>query len=176
MYAAGFITTVAWLVLIAGITLIASLLRGMTEASGWYARLIVVAGSLAAAVTLAGAFVTDGAAYYGATHSYAPDAVAVASVASKFADQISFIATGMLVLAVAGAGLTSRLLPRWASIVSAVVGVIAVVSGASASILNTGTLLWFAWLILIGVVLMRGPAKRAATAPPSSHLLTADLS
>ncbi|HEY7175348.1 MAG TPA: hypothetical protein VH442_10560, partial [Micromonosporaceae bacterium] len=140
MYAGGFITTVAWLVLIAAITLISTLLRGTTETSGWYARLIVVAGSLAAAVALAGAFVTDGAAYYGATHGYARDAVAVASVASKFADQISFMATGMLVLAVAGAGLTSGLLPRWASIVSAIVGAIAVVSAASASMLNTGTL------------------------------------
>jgi len=41
MYAGGYIVTVAWLVLVAGVTLAARLVRGTGEVSGWFASLSV---------------------------------------------------------------------------------------------------------------------------------------
>ena len=69
-------------------------------------------------------------------------------------------------MAVGAAGLASRALPRWAAWTGVAVGVIGVASASSAALLNTGNLLWLAWLILLGVVLLRGPARRAAQAAP----------
>src|ERR1022692_3098776 len=76
MYAGGYIVTVAWLVLVAGVTLAARLVRGTGEVSGWFASLSVAVGALATAVTLSGAYAAAGAAFYGARHGYAADVVA----------------------------------------------------------------------------------------------------
>jgi hypothetical protein len=176
MYAGGFIVTLAWLVLLSAVTLIARLLRGPGEASGWLSRLITAAGSTATSVTLAGAYAGAGAAYYAASHGAAPQIVAGLAYVSKFSDQLAMAAAGLCAVAVGGAGLASRALPRWAAWAGVAVGVIGLVSASSAALLNTGNLLWLAWLIMLGVVLLRGPARRAAQAAPGDPILAAHLS
>ena len=176
MYTGGFIVTLAWLVLLSAVTLIARLLRGTSEASGWLSRLITAAGSTATSVTLAGAYAGAGAAYYAASHGSAPQLVAGLAYVSKFSDQLAMAAAGLCAVAVGAAGLASRALPRWAAWIGVAVGVIGIASASSAALLNTGNLLWLAWLIMIGVVLLRGPARRAAPAAPGEPILAGHLS
>lgn len=176
MYAGGFMVTLAWLVLLSAVTLIARLLRGTTEASGWFSRLITAAGSTATSITLAGAYAGAGAAYFAATHGYAPQVVAGLTYVSKFSDQLAMAAAGLCALAVGAAGLTSRALPRWAAWIGVIIGVVGIASASSATLLNTGNLLWLVWLILTGVVLMRGPARSAVSSTPADPILAGNLS
>lgn len=169
MYLGGYIATIAWLVLIAAVTLLARLLRGTGETSGWLAGLIQAAGVTSAAVTLGGAFAATGGAYYAARHGYAPDTVAGIHYVGKFADFVNMAALGVCALAVGGAGLAGRALPRWAAWLSVAVGVLGVAAGSGGALLGLATLVWLAWFVLLAVVLMRGPARvpRAAPAGPA---------
>ncbi len=168
MYLGGYVAALAWLVLIAAVTLVARLVRGTGETSGWLAGLAQAAGVTAAAVTLAGAFAGAGGAYYAARHGYSPDVVAGMHYIAKFADFVSIATLGLCTLAVGGAALASRALPRWTAWLSVAVGVLGTASGTGGALLNFFTLVWLAWLVVLAVVLMRGPARsrRAAAAEP----------
>jgi hypothetical protein len=158
MYAGGFLAMVAWLVLLAAATLVARLVRGSGETTAWFGNLIVAGATLATAVTL-GSFAATGAAFYGAKHGYPADTVAVVNGVSKFADFIAIAALGVTALAVGGAGLAGATLPRWTGWVSIAVGIVGVASASGTALLNTGTLIVMAWLVMVGVVLLRGPAR-----------------
>jgi hypothetical protein len=167
MYVGGYLATIAWLVLIAAVTLLARLVRGSGETAGWLAGLAQAGVVTAAAVTLGGAFASTGGAYYAARHGYAADIVASVNYASKFADLISIAALGLGILAIAGAGLASRALPRWAAWLGVLVGALAVASGTSSALMNFTTLVLLAWFVVLAVVVMRGPARlRTVAAEP----------
>ncbi|HEY2315540.1 MAG TPA: hypothetical protein VGH96_18165 [Streptosporangiaceae bacterium] len=182
MYAGAVLVTAASLALLTAFTLIARLLRGQTDTSGWFSALIIAATTAAAAVTLVGSYGGAFAAYYGATHGFGADTVAGLNMISKFSDLIAMGASGLSALAVGGAGLASGRLPRWTAWISIVVGLVGIVSGTGPAQLNLGTLVWFAWVIMLGVVLLRGKARRAPAVGdgPSEDLATyrvaADLS
>ena len=88
---------------------------------------------------------------------------------SKFSDLIAAGATGVCALAIGWAGLASRRLPRWAAWISVVVGAVDIVSGTGPAQLNLGTLVGFAWMIMLGVVLLRGPARRSLATDEDSQ-------
>jgi hypothetical protein len=159
MYAGAVLVTAASLLLLTAFTLISRLLRGETEGAGWASALILTAGTAAAAVTLVGSYACAFAAYYAATHGFGADTVAGLNMISKFSDLIAAGATGVCALAIGWAGLASRRLPRWASWISVVVGAVDIVSGTGPAQLNLGTLVVFAWMIMLGVVLLRGSAR-----------------
>jgi hypothetical protein len=163
MYLGGFLTTLAMLVLLATVTLLGRLLRGTTEAAGWFASLTTTAGAAAVTVTLAGAYVGAGGAFFAATHGYSPDVVAALHMASKYADFITMIGFGVLALAVGAAALASKATAAWFGWLSLVVGVVGIGSG-NAVALDKGTLIWVAWLITLGVVSLRAPARLARVA------------
>jgi hypothetical protein len=168
MYAGAILVTMASLLLLTAFTLISRLLRGGTEGAGWASALILTAGTAAAAVTLVGSYAAAFAAYYAATHGFGADTVAGLNMISKFSDLIAAGTTGVCALAIGGAGLASRRLPRWAAWISIVAGAADIVSGTGPAQLNLGTLVGFAWMIMLGVVLLRGPARRSlATADDS---------
>lgn len=173
MYVGGFLVVLSWLALLGGVTLAAQVLR-----SRGLSVLTVVAGAAAAVVTLAGADATAGAAYYAATHGYSPDVVAGLNLVSKFSDFIAMSASGLCALGFGAAVLAGRALPRWMGWLSLIVGVVGIASGSSTAVLNIGTLLWLAWLVLASAVLLKGP-KSVVTAPAPAvepSLATADLS
>jgi hypothetical protein len=174
MYLGGYLVTVAWLVLLAAVTLVARLVRGTGEVSGWFASLSVAAGALATAVTLGGAYASAGAAFYGARHGYAADVVASVNDVSKFSDFIAIAALGACAIAVGGAALAIAALPRWAAWLSVLVGVFCLASASGTAMLNAGTLLFLAWLIVLAVVLLRGPS-RARQAARRDRVLAAGL-
>ena len=159
MYAGAVLVTAASLLLLTAFTLISRLLRGETEGAGWASALILTAGTAAAAVTLVGSYACAFAAYYAATHGFGADTVAGLNMISKFSDLIAAGATGVCALAIGWAGLASGRLPRWAAWISIVVGAVDIVSSTGPAQLNLGTLVVFAWMIMLGVVLLRGSAR-----------------
>jgi hypothetical protein len=176
MYAGGYLGILAWLTLLAALTLVARMLRGTTDTSGWFAGLVATAAVTATAVTVV-AFVTTGAAFYGATHGYAPDIVAGVSVISKYADFVAMSALGVCVVAIGGAALASRALPRWIAVASLLVGVVGIAAGAQQGLLDIGNLVWLAYLVVLSVVLLRGPVRRArVSAPVADRTLVAQPS
>jgi hypothetical protein len=168
MYAGAVLVTTASLLLLTAFTLVSRLMRGETEGAGWASALILTAGTAAAAVTLVGSYAGAFAAYYAATHGLGADTVAGLNMISKFSDLIAAAATGVCALAIGGAGLASRRLPRWAAWISIVVGAVDILSGTGPAQLNLGTLVGFVWMVMLGVVLLRGPARHSlATADDS---------
>jgi hypothetical protein len=168
MYAGAVLVTAASLLLLTAFTLVSRLMRGETEGAGWASALILTAGTAAAAVTLVGSYAGAFAAYYAATHGFGADTVAGLNMISKFSDLIAAAATGVCALAIGGAGLASRRLPRWAAWISIVVGAVDILSGTGPAQLNLGTLVGFVWMVMLGVVLLRGPARLSlATADDS---------
>jgi len=168
MYAGAVLVTTASLLLLTAFTLVSRLMRGETEGAGWASALILTAGTAAAAVTLVGSYAGAFAAYYAATHGFGADTVAGLNMISKFSDLIAAAATGVCALAIGGAGLASRRLPRWAAWISIVVGAVDILSGTGPAQLNLGTLVGFVWMVMLGVVLLRGPARHSlATADDS---------
>jgi hypothetical protein len=159
MYAGAVLVTTASLLLLTAFTLVSRLMRGETEGAGWASALILTAGTAAAAVTLVGSYAGAFAAYYAATHGFGADTVAGLNMISKFSDLIAAAATGVCALAIGGAGLASRRLPRWAAWISIVVGAVDIVSGTGPAQLNVGTLVGFVWMVMLGVVLLRGPSR-----------------
>jgi hypothetical protein len=169
MYTGAVLVTMASLLLLTAFTLISRLLRGETEGAGWASALILAAGTAAVAVTLVGSYAGAFAAYYAATHGFSADTVAGLNMISKFSDLIAVGATGVCALAIGGAGLASRRLPRWAAWISIVVGAVDIVSGTGPAQLNLGTLVGFAWMIMLGVVLLRGPARLSLATADNSE-------
>jgi hypothetical protein len=182
MYVGAVLVTAASLLLLTAFTLIARLLRGQTDTSGWFSALILAAATAAAVVTLVGSYAGAFAAYYAATHGFAADTVAGLNMISKFSDLIAMGASGLSALALGGAGLASGRLPRWAAWISIVVGLVGIVAGTGPAQLNLGTLVWFAWVIMLGVVLLRGQERRVPAVGGSvgedvtTYRVAADLS
>ena len=161
MYAGAILVTAASLLLLAAFTLIGRLLRGSTGGADWASSLVLTAGTAAAAVTLVGSYAGAFAAYYAATHGFGVGTVAGLSMISKFSDLVAAGATGLCAVAIGAAGLATRRLPSWAAWISIVVGAVDIVSGTGPAQLNMGTLVGLAWMIMLGVVMLRGPAGRA---------------
>jgi hypothetical protein len=174
MYLGIFIVTISWLVLLAALTLLAGLLRSGGNQSGadmsrGFAGLVATAATAATVVTIGGAYATAGGAIYAASHGFSPEIVASITTVSKFADLIAMSAAGLAALAVGVAGLVSRVLPAWVAWVSVAVGVVGIASGVNSSVLNTGNAVWLLWLIVLGIVLLRGRSRRlAAVSEPAA--------
>lgn len=174
MYVGGFVGSLAWLVLLAALTLLARLLRGSTDTAGWLSGLVATAGVTATAVT-AVAFVTTGAAFSAAKHGYAADLVTGLTTVSKFADFVAMSALGLVAVAIGAAGLASRALPRWLAVGSLLVGAVGIASGAHQGLLDVGNLLWLAYVVVLSVVLLRGPARRPAVSAADRPLVASAL-
>jgi hypothetical protein len=129
--------------------------RGEGETSAWLASLVRTVGVTAAVVTLGGACTATGGVYYGARHGFPAQTVAALHEVGTCADFISMAALG-------GCALASRSLPRWLaglSLAVGVVGVVGVVGGTGPAELGLATVVWLGWLVILAVVLLRGPAR-----------------
>jgi hypothetical protein len=177
MYTGGYVGILAWLVLLAAVTLIARLLRTGTDgqAGGWLAGLVATAGTTATTVT-AIAFVTTGAAFTAAKHGYAADLVAGLTTVSKFADFVAMSALGVCAVAIGAAALVGRALPRWIAVGSVLIGVVGIAAGAHQGLLDIGNLLWLAYLVVLSVVMLCGPVRRAAVTTTPDRTLVASAS
>ena len=162
------LTLAAFLILLVAATLLGRLLRGSTELSGWLASTIAAAGAVYVGITVVGELAPLAAVLYGGGHGLSADVVVALVQLHWFALYGATGVLGVFTLAVAGAVLAARALPRWVAWTGLVVGAVCLagVPGAGSGLADTATALWSLWFVGLGVSAAREPraARSAARA------------
>jgi hypothetical protein len=166
-YVGGYIEYLAVLVLLVGMLLFARLLRGETETTGWLSS--CMSGSMVAnvAVTIAAGFAVGAAALYDAHHGASLSTATAVNDIRNFAFFLSGGLVGVFAIAAGAAGRLTGLLPRWFSYAGVAVGVISILAipGARVGLMNVSTMLWFVWVVVLGVVALRAGRGTQAVSP-----------
>ncbi len=178
VYAGEFVATLGYLVLAVLLPLLARLLRGdsergaaergASETSRWLSGAVLSTGLTYVTVTLAAAFLPESAAAYDARRGTDLAAVSVVNDIHNFANFLGTAAMGAFILVTGAAILTSRALPRWLGWLSLPAGLACLAGGVpTSSLVNTVTLVWAAWFVVLAVAMVRrsgkAPAAPAAT-------------
>jgi hypothetical protein len=172
-YVGGYIEYVATLVLLVGLLLVARLLRGTSETTGWLSS--CMSGSIVTytAVTIAAGFAGGAAALYGAHHGADLTSATMVNNIRNFAFFLSGGLTGVFAISAGVAGRLTGLLPRWISYAGIAVGAFAILAipGSRIGMQNVSTMIWFVWLLLFCVVALRSGGRRtAAVSTPAARV------
>ena len=162
MYAGYYIEFIAGLVFLVAMLLLARLLRGEGETTGWLSSCITGATIVYIAVSLATGGAAGAAAIYDGHHGASLATVTTVNDIRNIGYSLSGGVAGVLVLATSGAGLATRLLPRWFGYAGYVIGVVLIAAVPAVRAGAPQTMLWFLWLVVLGVVSLR----RARVAEP----------
>lgn len=168
-FTGGYIELIATLVFLAAALLLARLLRASDELSGWLSS--CVSGAAVAYVAVLFATSAAGAAaLYDGHHGTPLATVSALSDIRNIGYSISGAIAGGLVLAASAAGQVTRVLPRWFVYAGYLVGIVCIAAVPAVKAGAPQTLLWFAWLIAVGVIALRraraaDPVARTAAAP-----------
>ena len=166
-YVGGYIEYVATLVLLVGMLLVARLLRGTTETTGWLSS--CMSGSVIAntAVSIAAGFAAGAAALYGAHHGASLSTATMVNNIRNFAFFLSGGLTGVFVISAGVAGRLTGLLPRWICYAGIAVGAFSILAipGSRIGMQNVSIMLWFVWLLAFGVVALRTGRTAPAVSP-----------
>ncbi len=166
-FAGGYLTALSYLLLLVSAALLARLMRGSSEVSGWLTSTMLVAVGVTVAVTYAG-MADVGAALYDGHHGGQIATVAALDHAHWFNVFLATMALGVFTCASGGAIIVSRTLPRWVGWSGVGVGCLclAAVAGAGAALVDTVTLVWTLWFVALAVTSLRrggrhddGPAQ-----------------
>ena len=164
VFASGYIEFIAALVFLVASLLIARLLRGSGELDGWLSSTISATAIVYTAVQVVAGAAGAAAVYNG--HHGAPLAIVTAvDDIRNVAFSLTGGVAGLLTLAVAAAGRSTLLLPRWLSYTGYVVGVVMIAAVPAAKAGAPQVLLWFAWLVALGVAALRAPGRGTVPAP-----------
>jgi hypothetical protein len=168
-FTGGYIELIATLVFLAAALLLARLLRGSDELSGWLSS--CVSGAAVAYVAVLFATGAAGAAALYDGHHGAPLATVTAlSDIRNIGYSMTGGIAGALVLAASAAGQVTRVLPRWFVYAGYLVGAVCIAAVPAVKAGAPQTLLWFAWLVGVGVIALRrsqvqhGATRTAAAA------------
>ena len=172
MYAGGYVEYLGFLVFLVGALLLARLLRGRTETTGWLAACIGGAGTTYVAVTVAAGFSAGAAALYNGHHGAAISTITTVNDVRNFAYFLSIGVLGVFTLAVAAAIASTRTLPRWLAWAGFPVGIAMIGTGPAARLgwVDFASLAWGVWFLALAVLALRGPR---APLPRESELATA---
>jgi len=164
VFASGYVEFIAGLVFLVASLLIARLLCGSGDLGGWLSSTIGAAAIVYTAVQVAAGAAGAAAVYNG--HHGAPLAiVTTVDDIRNVAFSLSGGVAGLLTLAIAAAGRSTSLLPRWLSYTGYVVGVVMIAAVPAAKAGAPQVLLWFAWLVALGVAALRVPRRGIVSAP-----------
>lgn len=172
-YAGEYLTCLSFLVFLLVATLLARLLRGGSELSGWLSSTIAASGAIYVGVTLASAVANLGAALYDGHHGAPLSTVTALEHAHWFGVFAATVVLGVFTSSVSAAVVVSRVLPLWVGFAGVVAGVLCLVSGAGAQtgLVDTATLVWVVWFVALAVAALRGPRSAispALSAPPAT--------
>jgi hypothetical protein len=167
VYAGGYVEYLGFLVFLIGALLLARLLRGTSETSGWLAACISGTAVTYTAVTVATGFAAGAAALYNGHHGAPLATITTVNDVRNFAFFLSVGVLGVFTMAVAGAVHATRTLPRWLAYTGYVVGpvCIAAVPLARWGAIDSANLLWLVWFLAFAVAALRGPRSVPAAAP-----------
>ena len=172
-YVGGYLEYVATLVLLVAMLLVARLLRGTSEATGWLSS--CMNGSIVAytAVTVAAGFSAGAAALYNAHHGAD---LTNATMVNDIRNFSFFLSEGLIGVFVICAGVTGRitgLLPRWFCYPGIAIGAFSILAipGARNGLQNVSIMLWFVWLLVFAVVALRsGGRQKPAVSTPAARV------
>jgi hypothetical protein len=160
--ASGYVEFVATLVFLVAVLLLAQLLRGSDELTGWFATVLSATAVVYTAVSVAAGLATVAAAVYDGHHGVPLATVTAVNDIRNVAFSLSGGVVGVLTLAAGAAGRRTGLLPRWLCNTGYAVGVIMIAAVPAAKAGAPQTLLWFAWLLALGVTAVRSPQRHGA--------------
>jgi hypothetical protein len=170
IYLGGYLSFLGFLVFLVVGLLLARLLRGEGEVSGWVSSCIAGSAVTCVAVTVASGFAAGAAALYDGHHGASLVTVTTVNDIRNLAFILTGGLVGLFVLSVAAAGRITGALPRWVSTSGVVLGVlsIAAVPGGRLGLTNVSTMLWFVWFVALGVAALhrnrRRPSRPAGAA------------
>ena len=164
VFASGYVEFIAGMVFLVACLLIGRLLRGGGDLDGWLSSTISASAIVFTAVEVAAGAAGAAAVYNG--HHGAPLAiVTTVDDIRNVAFSLSGGVAGLLTLAIAAAGRSTSLLPRWLSYTGYVVGTIMIAAVPAAKAGAPQVLLWFAWLVAFAVAALRAPRRGIVSAP-----------
>jgi hypothetical protein len=171
-YAGGAIQFVGFLVFLVFALLVARLVQGDDEVSGWLASCVSAAAVVYVAVTIATGFAAGAAALYNGHHGAPLATITTVNDIRNFGFFLSVGVQGLFTLAVAAAARTTDALPRWVSATGVVVGLACIVGvpAARLHVTDVGTMIWFLWFVGFAVAALRhgGRTSRPLGAAPHS--------
>lgn len=169
-FTGGYIELIAALVFLATGLLFARLLRARGELGGWLASCMGAAAVVYVAVQVATSGAAGAAALYDGHHGAPLATVTTVNDIRNFGFALSGALAGLFMLAASASIQLTRLLPRWFAYAGYVAGVVCIAAVPAVKSGAPQTLLWFAWLIVVGVLALRrsrqvvSGASRMATA------------
>jgi hypothetical protein len=168
------IACASFLVFLLAATLLGRLLRGRTEAAGWWASALTAAGAIYVAISLAVALPGVAAATYDGHHGAALGTVIALSDLHYFATFASIGALGLFTVALAAAARASGALSRWIAFPGYAVGALclAAVPGAGIGLVDDAMLAWMLWFAAAGVAMLRRARTAAAGVPSPSAVMS----
>jgi hypothetical protein len=164
-FTGGYIELIATLVFLVAALLVARLVRGDGELSGWLSSCASGAAVAFVAVTIATSFAAGAAALYDGHHGAPLATVTAVTDIRDFGYSLSAALVGTFALAISGAAQVTRILPRWLVYAGYVVGIVCIAAVPAVKAGAPQTLLWFAWLVVVGVVALR----RSRVTRPVAH-------
>ena len=171
VFIGGYIEYIAGLVFLVSALLVARLLRGTGELEGWLSACVTAAAVVYTAVGIATGSAAGAAALYDGHHGAPLAVVTMVNDIRNIGFALSGGIAGVLTIAIAAAGQVTRLLPRWFVYAGYLIGIVLIAAVPAARAGAPQTLLWYAWLIALGVVALRVP-RRAPV--PASALASAN--
>ncbi len=153
----GYVTYLGFLVLLVGGLLIARLLRGEDELTGWLSSCIAGTTVAWVATTVAAGLAAGGAALYDGHHGAVLETVTTMNDLRNVAFILTGGLAGVFVVAVAVAGRRTGLLSRPLTLTGTVLGVasIAAVPGARVGLSAVTTTAWLVWFATFGITAVR---------------------
>jgi hypothetical protein len=163
VFTGGYLQYLAVLVFMAGAVLLARLLRGTSEISGWLASSAAASAVTYVAVTIATGFAAGAAALYDGHHGAPLATVTTVNDVRNFGFFLSLGVLGVFTIAVAGAVHSSGALPRWVAYTGYLVGALCILAIPAQpwDAVNVVNLVWLVWFLTVGIVALRGPRSAA---------------
>jgi hypothetical protein len=176
-FAGGYISLLSFLVFLAGATLFARLLRGEGETGGWLSSCMTATAAVYVAVTIATGFAAGAAAVYNGHHGASLATVTTVDDIRNLGFILSGAVSGMFAILLATAARHSGRLPGWVSYSGWVVGIVAIaaVPAGRTGVDNAATMLWFVWLVTLGVAAL-ARARRGGLRPSPEGRTSATVS
>lgn len=169
-FSGGYVEYLGFLVFLVGALLLARLLRGSSETSGWLAACISGTAVTYTAVNVATGFAAGAAALYDGHHGAPLATITTVNDVRNFAFFLSIGVLGVFTMAVAGAVHATRVLPTWLAYTGYVVGLVCIAAVPTARLggIDSANLLWLVWFLAFGIRALRGPrtAPAAVSAVP----------
>jgi hypothetical protein len=168
-FAGGYVELLAFLIFLAGATLLAQLLRSDDEIGSWLSSLMTGSGVICVAVTIATSFAAGAAAVYDGHHGASLATVTAVNDIRNIGFVLSGAVIGVFIVSVSVAVHRSGLPSRWLAYAGYVIGALSIVGvpAARTGFTNLTTMLWFVWFVALGVTALRQARRASATTEPA---------